>query len=296
MTARLANPTILVLLCLLCVPTLAGAEVAYVDTATGVRIGESELADRLRDTDAVLIGELHGNVQHHRVQARIIQMLVDAGREPALYFEMLSERQEKRYEVFRDTLKQSPALLLPLEQHGRLREEALEWTSRGWPQWNAYAPLFELADRADLAVLHADLPGPLMRDIVLYGPMAIPRSLREQLFPPARADELGALSQRLSPLMGHAHQLEEGSPAIGGLVIAQLARDAYMALRLSRGRGQRVLVAGREHVRTDVGVPQHLKGFDPKLRVLAIGPIQASSDNFRYAPYDIVWGSMDSSP
>ncbi|WP_412852002.1 ChaN family lipoprotein [Ectothiorhodospira shaposhnikovii] len=303
MIHRLANPIILILIWLLCAHPLSGAEIDYFDTVTGARISESELMNRLRDADTVLIGELHGNVQHHRVQARIIQMLVDAGAEPDLYFEMLSERQEKRYEIYRNMVKQ-PVAFLTLEDHDRAREEALEWSARGWHRWDAYAPLFEMADRAELAVLHADLPDPLMRNVSLYGSMAIPRSLRDQLFPLGRVGELESISQCLLPLMRNSHQLDEGSSAIGGLVIAQLARDAYMALRLSQGRGQRVLVAGREHVRTDVGVPRHLKGLDPKLRILTIAPMEANTkipehdcaDDAMQVPYDILWESFHSPP
>lgn len=281
---------------LLCLSSVSGAEVFYLDRASGTRIGERELIQRLRGVDAVLIGELHGNVEHHRVQKQIIRMLVDEGRAPQLYFEMLAERQERRYEIYRKTVK-TAVVALTSEDHNRARETALEWTSRGWPLWVAYAPLFELADRSDLPVLHADLPGSLMRDIHVYGTLAIPRLLRDQLFPTEQVEELQAISDCLSPLMREAHQLDEGSPAIGGLVIAQLARDAYMALRLSQARGPRILVAGREHVRTDVGVPRHLTARDPKLRILTIAPMvegrealeRGCPDGVGPAPYDIVW-------
>jgi hypothetical protein len=57
------------------------------------------------------------------------------------------------------------------------------------------------------------------------------------------------------------------------MVLAQKAKDAQLAERMAaadRGDGA-ILVAGRGHVRTDVGVPRFLAGDAPGKTILSVG-------------------------
>ncbi len=100
----------------------------------------SELEKALANARFVLLGEIHDNPDHHRLQARLIDALVSKGRRPAIVFEMIPAN-----------------LQAELDHHvqGGVREastlgKALRWEERGWPDWTIYQPIAEAALSAAL--------------------------------------------------------------------------------------------------------------------------------------------------
>ncbi len=280
-------------------PCSIADEVMILDVSDGSQINVVVLLERLAKADVVMLGEQHDRAEHHYIQAMIISSLLEAGQRPALFFEMLSEREEKRHQHFRSDSSQH-GLPVPSLEHDRAREKVLEWELRGWPIWSAYAPLFRLADLHELPVLHANIAVELMHNIRRFGLLAIPRSLREQLFPEQSSAELKILVERLIPRLRQAHGLSENDPTIVGLVAAQLARDAYMAWRLAQGKSPAVLIAGSEHVRLDLGAAAHLKAFKPDKKVASIAfldyrkgwnTVERYGALFQLArpPFDYIW-------
>ena len=57
----------------------------------------------------VLMGEIHTNPDHHRLQAEILQYMVDQGRRPAVVIEMVSRAQQPVLEHFSANSKRPPA-------------------------------------------------------------------------------------------------------------------------------------------------------------------------------------------
>lgn len=51
-------------------------------------LSEQEFSFSLENADYVLLGELYGEADHHRLQQRVLQMLLTAGRKPAVVFKM----------------------------------------------------------------------------------------------------------------------------------------------------------------------------------------------------------------
>ncbi len=208
----------------------------------------------------------------HYLQARILRSLLAAESRPELYFEMMSTREEKRHDVSR---RQK-------ELDDRERGLVLEWEKRGWPVWEAYAPLFLLADHQTLHVRHANLTVELIENIRRFGLFAIPLRLRRQMFPPKNPLNLEQLIKAIEISLMESHNIEKQSPYLTGLVFAQIARNAYMALQLSRSDGPAVLIAGIEHVRTDCAAPVHLKSIAPELNTVSIGFV--ASENYGNEP------------
>ncbi len=274
------------------------AEVTFYNVQTGRSMDHATLAASLIGADVILLGERHDDPEHQRVHEWTIELLIAHGRRPALYLEMLSQREERRYVQTRGAIEAGK--IDGQAEQNALCEEALEWTGRGWPNWQSYAPLLGLADRYALPVLHADLPEGLSRNIRMYGVLAIPRSLRVQLFPVEREKEFEAIVEFLRPVLDAVHSLDKGIPTPGGFVLAQLSRDAYMASRLSQVSEAAILIAGREHVRRDVGVPRHLLSLAPERKVLSMAPLD-SRESLAEAnrplrivqtdglPFDVVW-------
>ncbi|MGI9432952.1 MAG: ChaN family lipoprotein, partial [Myxococcota bacterium] len=110
-------------------------------------IVERELVGELASSQFVVLGETHDNPEHHRLQARLLERLVLAGREPAVAFEMLRTDQQA---VLDDALAGSDVSTEELRA-------AVAWDESGWPPFALYAPVFEAALSADLPIVGADL-------------------------------------------------------------------------------------------------------------------------------------------
>lgn len=246
----------------------------------------------LEKADVVILGEIHDDPTCHRMQVDIIRKLISKGRAPALYFEMLTDREEVAHENFVRTWAANPNDSSTIKDAAR--KDVLTWEGRGWPVWDAYAPIFQLADRNGLPVRHADPSPELMRNIRRFGLLAIPKQLRVRLFENLKEGELGELSQRLTRSITDAHQQESNSSGRAGLIQAQMTRDAHMALRLSETERPAVLIAGVEHARNDHGVPFHLRRRAPHLNIAAIAlcgslpPVQESPP-LTPLPFDFYW-------
>src|SRR2546429_67817 len=63
------------------------------DVKAGAFIGEDALVARLVASRFVLLGERHDNADHPALQAKLVRAMVEAGRRPALGFEMLATAQ-----------------------------------------------------------------------------------------------------------------------------------------------------------------------------------------------------------
>ena len=60
-----------------------------VDVARGRRVTEAELVAHVQSSGVVLVGEIHDNPDHHRLQARLLQAFAATHPAPAIVFEML---------------------------------------------------------------------------------------------------------------------------------------------------------------------------------------------------------------
>ena len=192
----------------------------------------------------ILLGEQHNNADHHRLQARVLGVLADAGRRPAVVWEMAGPDEAEALRTAR------------LEDVDYLGA-ALRWEARGWPAWADYRPIAEQALRHGLPLRPGNAPGDLVR-----------RVSRGEPLPPDLADRLDW--QRPYPPDIHIALLAELAEShCGRLPVAALpamARvqrlwDAFMAEALSSAgerAGSAVLIAGSGHVRKDRAVPWHL--------------------------------------
>lgn len=204
--------------------------------------------------DVVIMGEVHDNPVHHENQAAWVAAQGPA----ALVFEMLT-----------------PALAVTANgMRGAPRElmaEALSWETRGWPDFDFYAPIFEAAP--DAAIFGGD-----------PGREAVRRAVREgaaSAFGPDAA--LFELGRPLPPEMASERIAEQAEAHCGllpeallpGMVEAQRLRDASLAraviAAMTETGGPVAVITGTGHARRDVGIPAALAVAAPELKVLAIG-------------------------
>lgn len=232
-----------------------------------VDAGEIEAA--LAKADVVFLGETHDNLDHHLLQASLLRALLAAGRRPALAFEMLDTEQAGPLARCLAAPPVTPEAL----------EEATGWKKSGWPEFAAYRPVFEAGLDARLELVAANLPRAVARDAVRKGPEALPADVREAL--ERAGGPTAAERKEWAREMEENHCGEVDPGLLEGLVRAQRARDAQMALRVAAadasGAGV-VLVTGDGHARSDRGVPAWLERIRPGLRRLSVGLLEVDPD------------------
>jgi uncharacterized iron-regulated protein len=261
------------------------------DVARGRRVGEGELVACVQAADVVLLGEIHDNPDHHRLQARLLQAFATAHDAPAVVFEMLDRDRQ-------------PAVDESLATHpgdADALAKAVAWESSGWPPWPLYRPVFEAALAGHAAVLAAGIGrGDAMRiatgGVAAFDPaLAMPRFGLDVALPPGQK---ASMRREMSEV--HCGLLPESM--LDSMVLVQRARDALLAQRLHEGVGRArgaVLIAGAGHVRRDRGVPAVLaRAFGTQALAIGFVPVQAedttpesyaAGEGAASLPFDFVW-------
>ena len=91
-------------------------------------ISVEQLAFELRQYDYLLLGENHDNPDHHRLQAKLISDLADAGQKPNVVMEMLTL----------NSWRDQPKIWTNLKQLQRMTSQR----NTGW-SWEIYTPILE---------------------------------------------------------------------------------------------------------------------------------------------------------
>ena len=100
-------------------------------------ITPQKLASHLANDRYVLIGEVHDNVDHHLLQAWLIEQIA-ARAKPAIVMEMISSEQSQILKDYLSNPNAEPAGI----------GLALDWANSGWPDWSYYQPIAEIAMRS----------------------------------------------------------------------------------------------------------------------------------------------------
>lgn len=219
--------------------------------------------------DAVFLGELHDNPEHHLRQAHYVTELDPT----ALVFEMLTQAQADL--VTPDLLADESAL-----------EAALGWNDSGWPDFAMYYPIFAAAP--DAAYYGAAVPRDVARqamaeglttgfrgDAEAYGltvPLPDPQQAqREALQLAAHCD---AMPEEMLPIMVDIQRLRD----------AELAYSALQAL--DAHGGPVVVITGNGHARLDWGAPVYVMAAAPSVSIAALG--QGEDDSAPSGMFDVV--------
>lgn len=249
-------------------------------------VTEAALGERVAKARFVLVGERHDNSDHHRLQARVLEKLLGAGRHPALVLEMLEPAQQAAADAY-------------VASNGAAAAgfgTAVGWEKTSWPPFSEYQPIFEVAFAGKLRVVAGNLAQSDVKALVKQGVAALPAERVHQL----RLDE--ALPERLqAPLLeelraSHCGQLPES--LLAPMALAQRARDAEMARQMiaAGAADGAVLIAGGGHARLDRAVPRYLGLDAPGRSVVGILLREVrhdATDPQTYAaeegPFDYVW-------
>lgn len=207
----------------------------------------------------VLMGEIHTNPDHHRLQAEILQYMVDQGRRPAVVIEMISRAQQPVLEYFSAN---------PPNNADDIAKR-LEWGKGGWPDFAMYKPLFEIALKNKLTLRAGNLEKSTVRRLGGRVGSKLSDDERSQLgldFP-LETETGKALLKEIAA--AHCNMLPE--TVLPLMVDIQRARDHVMASALldPANKDGAVLIAGAGHTRLDWGVGALIDNGAPN-RVLSL--------------------------
>jgi uncharacterized iron-regulated protein len=222
------------------------------------------LLDGLLPTDVLLLGEQHDASAHQTRQRAVLNALLARDQLATLVIEM-AERGG------------STNGLPPQADETQVRK-ALRWSAgqtAGW-DWSVYGPLVMRAVRAGVPVVGGNLPRAELRG-----------AMQDPYFDARLAPESWS-AQQVQIRQGHCGLLPESQ--VVPMARGQVARDLAMAgtVESAMRSGQTVLlVAGNQHVRRDLGVPQHL---GPKVRSKTVIMASGEAADGSEAPSaDQVW-------
>jgi uncharacterized iron-regulated protein len=238
-----------------------------VEVATGRTLSRASLLARLRDSDYVMLGELHDNALHHQRRGELLQAL---GAGVPVVAEHLT---------FGLSVVDGPALLPRLEAAG--------FDPKGW-RWPLHEALFAPATAPGHDLRGGNAPREQARAVARGGEAALPAAfaplLRAAPLPEAAQAALDA-----DLVQGHCGML--AGERLVSMRWAQRLRDASMwtALQAAAQAGRpAVLVAGNGHVRDDYGVPQLARQQQPGARVTSVGFVDGATP-VAGQPYEVVW-------
>lgn len=215
----------------------------------------------------IFLGETHNNPSHHIHQAKILKDLIDKGKAPSIIMEMVSEDQVQLLSSYRNG---------PRREVQDLRK-VLDWDNSGWPDFEIYAPLFQVILDHDLTLRHGAPPDETLQawrrgehDIDRVSPY---ENLR-QLYGPEKA---GAIVNSWREQTDKTHCGLMSEEDLGHATQQQLYRDRYMAdqvkAALKAGADPVVVIAGSSHTREDRGIAVYLDIPPKKIMTLAFTEI-----------------------
>ncbi len=260
------------------------------DVAAARFIDAATLVGRLAQSEFVLLGEKHDNLDHHRLQAWLLSALIATGRRPAVGFEMFDTEDE-------------PAIarhLAAAPNDAAGLAEAVNWDRTGWPDWALYQPIAEVALEAGLPIIATNLPRRTVRALRRQGLAGVEAGLvtRLGLDRPLAPDTHEAMATEIRD----SHCGYASEPTVEALVVVQRARDAQMAERLAAtGQGDgAILIAGFGHARTDWAIPAYLATRLPGATVMSLAFLEVARGETTPAayatrfgrgpfPFDYVW-------
>jgi uncharacterized iron-regulated protein len=238
------------------------------------KLAPAELENALSGARFVLLGEIHDNPDHHRLQAQLIDALVRRGRRPAVVFEMIPASLQGELDRFAKSGERDAAKL----------GKALKWEERGWPEWRIYQPIAEIALSAGLPLIAGGLDPDVQKAAgkgappELYDRIAQEFDLAKPLKPEIAAAEGREIKE------GHCNLLPDA--ALPPMLRVQRAVDGALAKAMASanpGEGA-VLIAGGGHVRNDWAVANILREKAPDAKVVSLAFVEVDPE--RAAPSD----------
>ena len=254
-----------------------------VDPAAGQPVALGAALERMSAADVVLLGEVHDNPIHHRLQLKVLQQLSQARRLALAMEQFDSEHQAAIDEAWR-----RPGV------DAEMLADAGQFAREGWG-WPLYRPLVQEAVQRRLPLVAINLSREGARAVAREGFESMPAGAGREVVEEPWNPKMQAVLEELIRV-GHCGEV---SPRVLKMIVtAQRSRDAVMAERIAPhlDRGA-VVVLGAGHARRDLAVPVYLARLAPGRRILSVGMVEVREDAdaphdylaVREGLFDLVW-------
>ncbi len=208
------------------------------DTHKQKFIDEIQFYRELNQYDIILLGEIHNHPDHHVLQAKAIDALVDAGSKPAVVMEMLSH----------SSWQDQP---LQWQKTSELQELA-SMLNDGWP-WELYTPVLKSVVHHNLSLYPGNINSAALHAWVKRQPSKNRKQVyREYAY--TKEEFLNLENTIVESHCGHANE-----NLVNHMSHAQMQRDHIITSSLLNKPGPVVLIAGNGHIRNDYAVPMQLR-------------------------------------
>ena len=245
------------------------AEAIVWHAPTAAIVDRETLHRALTQADYLILGEIHDNPRHHRIQAELLGEFADSvdDNKLAVGFEQLSLDQKTALDTY---LQQSDADAQSLG-------DAVQWQASGWPDYAIYRPLFAATLQRNLPVIPLMHSADATREIMQDGSAAVlPATALERLRPDTLLDrEQTAVVERE---MQQSHCGKLPAAMLPAMVNVQIARDAFMAYAAVEAANRAVIITGNGHARRDRGIPRFLQRLRPDARIVVVTLLEAAQD------------------
>ncbi len=220
-----------------------------IDARTGRPLTRAEVERRVREAPVVLLGEVHDNPDHHRIQAELLRAFAKGrAKPPAVVYEMIPTDRDGALEALKGAKKLSANAVFDI----------VDWDNSGWPSRKVYEPVMKATVEVSGVPVAGGLPKDMVRKIGKRGLAALSRQQIGELklgpLPPE-------LEKRLERDIVKSHCDMIPPSAAKAMSPVQRMRDALLAKRTVdafRERGSAAVITGNGHARKDRGVPFYL--------------------------------------
>ena len=254
---------------------MPGIPAGTITNNSGELIDEETLIAELVQADYILLGEIHDNIIHHQLQARMIEALIAKQLRPTVVLEMLDTQDQIKIDQF----KQSG------ETDVDKFNKATGFGDKGWP-YKKYKPLLKTLLKNDLTLVAGNLSRDEAREVVKNGLQQLPEKTREVLaqFSPSK-EQLDIMSEEI--IASHCNALPE--KMVPGMVDAQIARDASLAESMLRSTKPVVLITGAGHAKKTFAVPAYLKAANKTAKIVSVAFLETGDDTRPSSEFDFTW-------
>jgi uncharacterized iron-regulated protein len=248
----------------------------------GTPVKLQNIADALDGADVLIIGETHDDPVAHLLEAEMLRRAD----------ERYAQAQSKKRPVALSMEMFERDVQTPLDEYlaGLITERNFLQSSRPWPNYSTdYRPLIEYAREHHLPVIAANAPARYVSRVSANGPDSL-NVLSKQAkswlpplpFPPASADYAAKFNSFMQSAMGgpqaatpSSAQAQPNPHGSMHLLDAQDLRDASMADAiadfLKHNKDALVVqVNGTFHSEERMGVPEQIRHYRPKARVVVV--------------------------
>lgn len=256
-------------------------------------ISPAELFVQAARARYLLLGERHDNADHHRIQAWMTAARIDRGARPALVMEMFRENQQAAIDAYRRARPDDSTGL----------GGAVGWSRSGWGPWSQYEPIVRPVMQNRLFLIAANITRARIKAIYRkgYGALAQDRLKTLGLDRPLATKVLEAIDKEIAQSHCGMVDARKARP----FTRIQVVRDASFAAAMIRGSaigeamalgapgsGGAILIAGAGHVRTDRGVPVHLKrkGIEAT-EIFSLGLVEVAEGKTEPGAYAGIYGA-----